>query len=89
MSEGTAQRRVGLAQGPGVQRAWPGRPLLGRRTRVLQLLSTWRTKVALRLTDRHYAIYGDLDIKHSHHKTPLYDHIPSLTAPCSWHTTTG
>ncbi|SFK16412.1 hypothetical protein SAMN05518863_1081, partial [Candidatus Pantoea symbiotica] len=23
MSEGTAQRRVGLAQGPGVQRAWP------------------------------------------------------------------
>ncbi|SFL05394.1 hypothetical protein SAMN05518863_11845, partial [Candidatus Pantoea symbiotica] len=23
MSEGTAKRRVGLAQGPGVQRAWP------------------------------------------------------------------
>ncbi len=35
MSEGTAQRRIGLAQGPGFSAA--RRPQLGRRTEVLQL----------------------------------------------------
>ncbi|PLR25999.1 hypothetical protein PZBJ_04145 [Pantoea endophytica] len=60
MSEGTAQRRVGLAQGPGVQRARPGVLCSVAARRYCNCLSIGRTKVARRLTEQHYAIHGDL-----------------------------
>jgi len=50
MSEGTAKRRVGLAQGLGVQRAWPDALCSVAARRCCNCLSTRRTKVALRLT---------------------------------------
>ena len=63
MSEGTAKRRVGLAQGPGVQRARPGVLCSVAAPRCCNCLTKRRTKVALRLTERHYAIHGDLAYK--------------------------
>ena len=56
MSEGTAQRRVGLAQGPGVQRARPGALCSVAAQGCCNCLSLGRTKAALCLTERHYAM---------------------------------